>query len=110
MDMLDQYDPSVCRMRVTLRRPGPQEEENRMTHLQSRLAVARDRYRRVRRHQLGRSRPGRLAALEAEVQENRQLHRRVAELTDVVAELLLPVADRDEERMTELLAAYRARL
>jgi cytidyltransferase-like protein len=48
--------------------------------------------------------------LEAEVQENRQLHRRVAELTDVVAELLLPVADRDEERVTELLAAYRARL
>jgi hypothetical protein len=44
------------------------------------------------------------------VQENRQLHRRVAELTDVVAELLLPVVDRDEERMTELLAAYRARL
>jgi hypothetical protein len=79
-----------------------------MTHLQSRLAVARDRYRRVRCHQLGVR--GRLAALEAEVQENRQLHRRVAELTDVVAELLLPVVDRDEERMTELLAAYRARL
>jgi hypothetical protein len=30
--------------------------------------------------------------------------------TDVVAELLLPVADRDEERVAELLAAYRARL
>ena len=60
------------------------------------------------RHPLGVR--GRLAALEAEVQENRQLHRRVAELTDVVAELLLPVVDRDEERMTELLAAYRARL
>ena len=83
-----------------------------MTHLQSRLAVARDRYRRVRRHQLGDrlSVRGRLAALEAEVQENRQLHRRVAELTDVVAELLLPVADRDEERVAELLATYRARL
>ena len=79
-----------------------------MTHLQSRLAVARDRYRRVRRHQLGVR--GRLTALEAEVQENRQLHRRVAELTDGVAELLLPGVDRDEERMTELLAAYRARL
>ena len=79
-----------------------------MTHLQSRLAVARARYRRVRRPPLGVR--GRLAALEAEVQENRQLHRRVAELTDVVAELLLPVVDRDEERMSELLAAYRARL
>ena len=51
---------------------------------------------------------GRLGALEAEVQENRQLNRRIAELTDVVAELLLPVADRDEERVRELLAAYRA--
>jgi len=25
VDMLDQYDPSVCRMRVTFRRPGPQK-------------------------------------------------------------------------------------
>ena len=42
------------------------------------------------------------------MQENRQLNRRIAELTDVVGELLLPVADRDEERVAELLAAYRA--
>ena len=79
-----------------------------MSRLQSHLAIARDRYRRVRRHRLGVY--GRLAALEAEVQENRQLHRRIAELTDVVAELLLPVADRDEERVAELLASYRTRL
>ena len=76
--------------------------------IQSRLAVAQDRYRRVRRHPAGIR--GRVAALEAEVQENRQLHRRVAELTDVVAELLLPVADRDDERVQELLAAYRSSL
>jgi len=25
VDMLDQYDPSVCRMRVTFRRPGPKK-------------------------------------------------------------------------------------
>ena len=79
-----------------------------MNGVQSRLAIARDRYRRVRRYQYGVR--ARLAALEAEVQENRQLQRRVAELTDVVAELLLPIADRDEERVTELLATYRARL
>jgi hypothetical protein len=79
-----------------------------MNPLQSRLAVARDRYRRLRRHQLGVY--GRLSALEAELQENRQLHRRIAELTDVVAELLLPVADRDEERVAELLAAYRSQI
>ena len=79
-----------------------------MSRIQSRVAVAQDRYRRVRRHQLGVR--GRLAALEAEVQENRQLHRRIAELTDVVAELLLPVADRDEEKVRELLAVYRGGL
>ena len=51
--------------------------------------------------------PQRIQALEAEVQENRRLNRRIAELTDVVAELLVPIADRDEEKVRELLAAYR---
>jgi hypothetical protein len=77
--------------------------------IRSRLAVGRDRAARLRR----RSRVGvfaRLSALEAEVQENRQLNRRIAELTDVVAELLLPVADRDEERVRQALADYRVRL
>ena len=41
------------------------------------------------------------------VHENRRLNRRVAELTDVVAELLVPLADRDEEKARELLARYR---
>ena len=50
----------------------------------------------------------RLAASEAEIQENRRLNRRIAELTNVVAELLVPLADRDEERVREALAAYRA--
>ena len=45
--------------------------------------------------------------LAASVKENRRLNRRVAELTDVVAELLIPLADRDEERARELLASYR---
>ena len=31
----------------------------------------------------------------------------IAELTDVVAELLVPLADRDEEKARELLARYR---
>ena len=43
----------------------------------------------------------------AAVHENRRLNRRVAELTDVVAELLVPLADRDEEKARELLARYR---
>jgi len=49
----------------------------------------------------------RVAALEEAVQENRALNVRVAELTDVVTELLLPVAARDEERLEELLGKYR---
>ena len=51
--------------------------------------------------------PQRLRDLEAEAHENRRLQRRVAELTDVVAELLVPLADRDEERVQELLQRYR---
>ncbi|WP_340536713.1 DUF6752 domain-containing protein [Nocardioides sp. GXZ039] len=79
-----------------------------MTRLSATTAVARERYRRLRRRPVGVR--ARLAALEAEVQENRQLHRRVAELTDVVAELLLPVADRDEDGVRRALEEYRARL
>ena len=45
--------------------------------------------------------------LKASVQENRRLNRRLAELTDVVAELLIPLADRDEEKARALLAQYR---
>ncbi|MBV9831561.1 MAG: hypothetical protein JOZ82_08170 [Marmoricola sp.] len=45
--------------------------------------------------------------LKASVRENRRLNRRIAELTDVVAELLIPLADRDEELARELLADYR---
>lgn len=52
----------------------------------------------------------RLAELEAEVQECRRLHRRLAELTDVVGELLLPVAQRDQEAVDAALARYRAGL
>jgi hypothetical protein len=48
----------------------------------------------------------RVATLEVEVQECRQLNLRLAELTDVVEELLLPVAQRDEERLSELLEKY----
>ena len=49
----------------------------------------------------------RLQELEEDVQENRRLNRRVAELTDIVQELLLPVAHRDEEKVAELLERQR---
>jgi flagellar biosynthesis/type III secretory pathway chaperone len=43
----------------------------------------------------------RVAELENEVQECRQLNLRLAELTDVVQELLVPLAQRDETRLAE---------
>ena len=52
----------------------------------------------------------RIEALEAEVQEQRQLNRRIAELTDVVAELLIPLQDADKEKAEKVLAEYRARI
>lgn len=48
----------------------------------------------------------RVAVLEQEVQECRQLNLRLAELTDVVQELLLPVAQRDEKRVAEVIEKY----
>jgi hypothetical protein len=81
--------------------------------MQSRLRV---RGREAARH-LGRFRAGvhaegidalreRVAVLEDEVQECRQLNLRLAELTDVVEELLLPVAQRDEQRVSAVLEKY----
>ncbi|MET0526692.1 MAG: DUF6752 domain-containing protein [Nocardioides sp.] len=55
-----------------------------------------------------RSLSARVAVLEAEVQECRQLNVRLAELCDVVSELLLPAADRDEAALAEALERYRA--
>jgi hypothetical protein len=45
----------------------------------------------------------RIKLLEDEVQETRRLHRRLAELTDVVEELLVPVSQRDDRRVQEFL-------
>ncbi len=52
----------------------------------------------------------RVAMLENDVREARQLHRRLAELTDVVEELLVPIAQRDEARLEDVLERYRAGL
>jgi hypothetical protein len=79
-----------------------------LARLRTHTAYARDRYRRLKRGRAGVRE--RLTRLEAEVQENRQLNRRIAELTDVVAELLIPVADRDQEGARQSLARYRGEL
>ena len=51
----------------------------------------------------------RIAELEAEVEASRALHLRVATLTDVVAQLLLPAAQQDEEITMQALRDYRQR-
>lgn len=48
----------------------------------------------------------RVASLEAELQETRQLNRYVAEVTDIVQEVLLPAANRDDERLNQHLTRY----
>lgn len=63
---------------------------------------------RVRRVQENRGNvQARLAALEAEVQENRHLNRRITEIADVVAELLVPLHLQDEEKVNEVIEKYR---
>jgi hypothetical protein len=52
----------------------------------------------------------RVGRLEKEVQECRALNLRLAELTDLVTELLLPVAQRDEARVNELVERYQRSL
>jgi hypothetical protein len=45
----------------------------------------------------------RVAALEAAVEENRRLNQRLADVVDVVTEVLVPVADRDDARLRAAL-------
>ena len=48
----------------------------------------------------------RLEDLEAEVQECRQLNLRLAEVTDLVEQLLLPIAAQDQERIAAAVEKY----
>lgn len=48
----------------------------------------------------------RVDELERELEQTRRLHVRVAELTDIVQELLLPVAQRDTELLADRLRVY----
>ena len=52
----------------------------------------------------------RVDELEAAVTENMRLNRRVADVTDLVVEVLLPPEQRDEERIRRLLADYDRRV
>jgi len=46
----------------------------------------------------------RVAALEEAVEENRKLNQRLADVVDVVTELLVPAMDRDDDRVKKALA------
>ena len=60
-------------------------------------AVAGDRLDKLQR---------RLDELEAEVQECRQLNLRLAEVTDLVEQLLLPIAAQDQEKIAAAVEKY----
>ena len=50
----------------------------------------------------------RIEVMEDEMQEHRQLSRRVAELTDLIADLLVPLAQNDQTKVNEIIDRYRA--
>lgn len=52
----------------------------------------------------------RVTELEAEVQETRRLNVRVAELLDIVEELLVPISLRDEEKVRQYLDRHSSTL
>lgn len=74
-----------------------------------RLRRVRNRYAPARHREIVALRQ-RLAELEKEMQESRRLNRRLAELTDVVQELLVPLALRDEEKVQAYLDRYSSAL
>ena len=80
-----------------------------MSDLRTHLVTARTVAQRVQAAR-GAGVRARLDALEAEVQENRRLSRRVAELTDLVTELMVPLARREDAEVEEILARYRSLL
>jgi hypothetical protein len=52
----------------------------------------------------------RIEELEAAVEENRNLNLRVAELVDLVQELLVPVASQDKDKIEAALADFQRSL
>lgn len=91
-------------MRLRRRRSAATDVESESVSsadLADRLQRAERQLRRLRR---------RLETVESELQEARHLNKRLAEISDVVAEVLLPALDRDDERVRAALARYDATL
>lgn len=72
-----------------------------------RAEVRQAQQRATKATQQTRALRNRVERLEAEIQEARRLNRHVAEVTDIVQEVLLPAADRDDERLKEVLTRYK---
>jgi C4-dicarboxylate-specific signal transduction histidine kinase len=70
------------------------------------LARARSRRRRhaAMTAEQGRRLAERVTVLEAGLEESRRLNQRLADVVDVVTEVLVPAADRDDERLRKALA------
>ncbi len=101
-DFYDRPDPRVTRLEVRWPQPftASPSKENQMSPKNT--PANRKELRRK-----AAAVPQWVSDVKASVHENRRLNRRVAELTDVVTELLVPLADRDEGKARELLADYR---
>lgn len=107
-DFFDRPDPRVARLEVrwdpdpsSVSTPSHSPTEEHDMSRSTRLTARKEFLRKAA------AVPDWITDLTAAVHENRRLNRRVAELTDVVAELLVPLADRDEQKARELLASYR---
>lgn len=100
--------------------PGSLGIEDRLRALEDRLSAVEDaleassaatgKGRRGRALRRGGGIEQRLAEVEAELQEGRRLNMRLAELTDIVQELLVPLAQQDKDLLDERLKRYSASL
>lgn len=77
-----------------------------MTDSPDSLSTRGVRWLRRSRERAGVGLGARVAALEEEMQETRRLNRRLAELMDIVEELLVPLSQRDEERVRAYLDSH----
>lgn len=81
-----------------------------MFDLPGRLRRSRARVSRGKAGRSSGSLAARVEALEEDMQETRRLNRRLAELMDVVEELLVPLSQQDRERVEAYLASNTMRL
>jgi hypothetical protein len=95
--------------------PGPTSVEDRLRVIEERLTALEEALDTPSAPSRAGRRGGgaleqRLAEVENELQEGRRLNMRLAELTDIVQELLVPIAQQDQELLADRLKRYSASL